>query len=74
VVREAEPDSQDIHVEECYGDLDLRVVSSDVREKGNENQKNKQENVTPEQTGINSTGKMELPVMIQPDLQESKTQ
>jgi hypothetical protein len=49
VVREDEPDNQDIDVEEQHGDLDLRIISGHISGEGYENKRNEQEDVNPEQ-------------------------
>jgi hypothetical protein len=67
VVREDEPDNQNIDVKEQYGDLDIRVISGHISGEGYENKRNEQGDVNPEQTGIDSADEMELAGMIQPE-------
>jgi hypothetical protein len=50
VVREDEPDNQDIDVKEQNGDPNVGIISSHISGEGYENKRNEQEDVNPEQT------------------------
>jgi hypothetical protein len=54
-------------VEEQHGNQDIGVVSSHVGGEWYEDNRNEQEYVNPEQTGIDCADEMELAVMIQPE-------
>jgi hypothetical protein len=62
-----EPDNQNIDVEKQHGNLDIWIISGNISGKGNEDNRNEQEEVNPEQTGIDRADKMKLAVVIQPE-------
>jgi len=62
-----EPDNQNIDVEKQNGNLDIWIISGNIRGKGNEDNRNEQEDGNPEQTGIDRADTMELAVVIQPE-------
>jgi hypothetical protein len=53
-------------VEGQYCDKDIRVIPGDVSREGYKNQRDEQENVNPEQPGIDKPHEIELAVMTQP--------
>jgi hypothetical protein len=72
VVCENEPDDENVDVEEQHGNQDIGVVSSHVGGKWYKDNRNKQEYVNPEQTGIDCADEMELAVMIQPETRKNQ--
>ena len=54
-------------MEQQYGNQDIGGVSSHVNRVWYKNNRNEQENVNPEQSGINYANEMELAVMTKPE-------
>ena len=67
LVRKDEPDNQNIDMEKQDGDLDFGIVPGHIRGEWYENNGNKEDDVDPEQTGINCADEMELAMMTQPE-------
>ena len=67
VIRKDEPDNYNIDMEEQDSDQDFGVVPRYIGRKRNKNNRNEEQDVNPDQTGINHTDEMELPVMTQPE-------
>ena len=59
-------------MEEQYGELDPVVISGHISGERYENNRNEQEDINPEQTGIDSADEMELAVMIQPETRKNQ--
>jgi hypothetical protein len=58
-------------MEEQHGNQDIGVISSHVSRVWYKNNRNEQENVNPEQSGINYANEMELAVMTKPETREN---
>jgi hypothetical protein len=68
---EDETNNQNIDMEEQHGNQDIGVISSYIGGEWYKDDRTQEENVNPEQSGINSADEMELTMMIQPETREN---